>query len=947
MDFQLHGRKEAGIVADFILSAKITGDSSGFEKAFSTAQKTIDSFSQKFDSIGKKISSVGDSLTNKITKPALAAGTALAGITLAKGWNRLTGIDDARAKLQGLGHDAQTIETIMDSALASVKGTSFGLDEAATTAANAVAAGIKPGQELTKYLSMTADAAAIAGTSMSEMGSIINKVQTGQAVYTEDLEQLADRGLPVYQWLAEEAGVAASEVKQLASDGQISAQMLYNAIEKNIGGAAQIIGETSFTAALNNIGASISRIGANFLDAGGEGGGFFSQLKPLMADFSDQLAVIEEKASDLGVKFGAAFANVVQKAQEMKARFDALPESVQSLIIKVAGIGAAVAVGIGPALKVVGGLATGIGAVSKVIAALTSPIGLVVVAIAGLAAGFAYLMQTNEAFRSVVMSIWDAVSAKIQGVKEVISGINFSGIFDGLIAQVMTFAPAFESIFGTIQSIGSTLLEAFSGFFEGLTSGFSGGMSAASGFGSGFTAILGLISPGLKAILLLFQNFGPQIMDLVSIVGSNLAPVFTTLGTVIGGVAASVMSALQSAVANLLPVISQVFGSVAQIASTVLPVIVSLINQLSPFLVQIASVLGQIFAALAPIIAQLVSTLLPVITNIITVLSNVITAIMPSLVAILNVVMSVIQAVAPVIMNILSVVISVISSIISAISPIISFIGLVITNIMALISPIVTFIANIIATVINVIGTVVGAASDVFSTVFSIVSGIFSNISSFISTVINAIGTVVATLTSVFSGVFNSIYSVVSSVMGNVRSFITGVFSAIRSAWSGLTGFVSGVFSGISSAVQSLVSSVTGFINGVIGGINAAIGLINKIPGVSIGTIPYLAHGTNDWQGGFAYMNEGGRGELTYLPNGSQVIPHDVSVKYAKESARANATAAEPFDVSALGDYIVSAMVEYGNRQGQALEKGISKMGLVVDRRQLGRVVTDMGFVKG
>ena len=355
-------------MADYTLSAKITGDSSGFEKAFSTAQKAVNSFSAKFDSIGKKISSVGDSLTSKITKPALAAGTALAGITLAKGWNRLTGIDDARAKLQGLGHDAESVETIMNSALASVKGTSFGLDEAATTAANAVAAGIKPGQELTKYLSMTADAAAIAGTSMSEMGSIINKVQTGQTVYTEDLEQLADRGLPVYQWIAEEAGVAASEVKQLASDGEISSQMLYSAIEKNIGGAAQIIGETSFSAALDNIGASISRIGANFLDAGGQGGGFFSQLKPLMADFSESLGVLETKASEMGVKFGEAFANVVQKAQEMKMRFDALPESVQSLIVKVAGIVAAVAVGIGPALKVIGAMTTGFGTMAKVIA---------------------------------------------------------------------------------------------------------------------------------------------------------------------------------------------------------------------------------------------------------------------------------------------------------------------------------------------------------------------------------------------------------------------------------------------------------------------------------------------------------------------------------------------------------------------------------------------------
>jgi phage-related protein len=37
-------------------------------------------------------------------------------------------------------------------------------------------------------------------------------------------------------------------------------------------------------------------------------------------------------------------------------------------------------------------------------------------------------------------------------------------------------------------------------------------------------------------------------------------------------------------------------------------------------------------------------------------------------------------------------------------------------------------------------------------------------------------------------------------------------------------------------------------------------------------------------------MNEGGRGELTYLPNGSQVIPHDISVQYAKEAARQSRT---------------------------------------------------------
>lgn len=160
-------------MADYTLSAKITGDASSFEKAAKSAQSSLSTMQSKFASIGsgisglgKSITNAGNTLTNSITKPAIAATTALVGVTLVKGFNRLTGIDDAQAKLKGLGHDAESVTEIMNSALESVKGTAYGLDEAATTAASAVAAGIKPGQELTRYLSLTADAAAIAGTNV-------------------------------------------------------------------------------------------------------------------------------------------------------------------------------------------------------------------------------------------------------------------------------------------------------------------------------------------------------------------------------------------------------------------------------------------------------------------------------------------------------------------------------------------------------------------------------------------------------------------------------------------------------------------------------------------------------------------------------------------------------------------------------------------------------------
>ena len=423
------------------------------KKADSSLSQTLGKVGGHLTNAGKRISSAGDTLTRKITKPAVAATSALVGITLVKGFNRLTGIDDARAKLLGLGHDGQSVDKIMKSALDSVKGTSFGMDEAATTAAGAVAAGVKSGQELTKYLSLTADAAAIAGTTMSEMGSIINKVQTGQQAYTDDLNQLADRGLPIYQWIAKEANISAGEVKKFASEGKVSSEMFLSAIEKNIGGAAAIMGENSFKASIANIWASVGRIGANFLDAGGKGGGFFSTLKPMLADFNERMGTLEDTAADLGVKFGESFQGVIAFVNKLMDRWDKLSPSMQGHILAIVGKFTLLLVTLGPILKVIGSLTSGVGNflkglghtmdfVSKVgglaakgikaasdsttilgtvFSALSSPIGLVILSIAALASVLFYLYNTNENVRNALQNAWKAFSDFIQPLVQVIS----------------------------------------------------------------------------------------------------------------------------------------------------------------------------------------------------------------------------------------------------------------------------------------------------------------------------------------------------------------------------------------------------------------------------------------------------------------------------------------------------------------------------------------------
>ncbi|MBM4525184.1 tape measure protein [Rhodococcus hoagii] len=231
------------------------------DKALAQGSRNVDKVGQ---SIGSKL---GGAIEKTLKASAVTAGAAVAtvvGTSLTKGWQRLTAIDDAKGKLTSLGHTAMSTSTIMDSALASVKGTSYGLGDAANIAASAVAAGVKPGQDLTRYLSLTADAASIAGVSLQEMGQIVNKVQTGGTAYTMEITQLADRGIPIWQWLAKEMNVTQSQLKKLVSEGKVDSATYFAAIEKNIGGAATAA--TTVSSAWSNTMAALGRGGAAALE---------------------------------------------------------------------------------------------------------------------------------------------------------------------------------------------------------------------------------------------------------------------------------------------------------------------------------------------------------------------------------------------------------------------------------------------------------------------------------------------------------------------------------------------------------------------------------------------------------------------------------------------------------------------------------------------------------
>src|SRR5690606_29435190 len=237
-----------------------------------------------------------------------AAAVGTLGVALSKGFSRLSSLENATAKLEGLGHSAESVQQIMDDSLAAVKGTAFGMDEAAATAASAVAAGVKPGAELQRTLSLVADASTIAGTSMGDMGAIFNKVAGTGKIQGEVIAQLGERGIPILQLLAEEMGVSAGEVAKMASAGEIDFERFQNAMEAGMGGAALKSGET-FRGALANVGAALGRLGEKFAKPA---------LETLKGVFNDAIPAIDaltDKIEPFAEKFGEWIGDAVEKAR--------------------------------------------------------------------------------------------------------------------------------------------------------------------------------------------------------------------------------------------------------------------------------------------------------------------------------------------------------------------------------------------------------------------------------------------------------------------------------------------------------------------------------------------------------------------------------------------------------------------------------------------------------
>lgn len=592
-------------MSDGVLYVEILPSTKGIGKAvekdvsgaFSGAEKQSTSFFSKVGT-GLKWAAVG----------VAAVGTAVGAIAVKGGISRALNIEDAQAKLKGLGHDTKAVESIMKNALASVQGTAFGLDAAATTAASAVASGIKPGKELENYLRLTADAATIAGVSMEEMGSIVNKVQAKGKAQMEDLNRLTERGIPILQMLADEYGVTAEEMAKMVSEGEVSAERFRKALEDNVGGAALESGNTT-RGAFANMMAALSRLGLVFVGDGLAGAKtFFSEVTVILDGVGERIGPLVDWVQE---KLGSMF--------QVEGMGEGFLEWIDSFNIGeianqlLAGRGSFIAVGVRFMSSMVEGL---VGAVPQLVETFAQVIKQVTGAIQqyapqilqgavtlflGLATGLLetlpMIVETIGLFIPLLLAaIIGMLPAIIAAGTTLFLGLvtSLADVLPSLISSIVAMVPVLiEAVTGAIPQIVSSLAAALPQIIEAAIQLFLG---VVLGLAAAIPQIITAVADMIPTLISTWVSLIPVLIEgAVQLFTGLLHAIPIILPQLIEGVAGAIL-AVVGALAESIPLLLDnaiiLFTSLVEALPIILPELVMAIISLIPTIV--STLLGMI-----------------------------------------------------------------------------------------------------------------------------------------------------------------------------------------------------------------------------------------------------------------------------------------------------------------------------------------------------------------
>lgn len=419
------------------LIVRVGADTRDFNKQLGKIQRQIRQTSDNIMDMGKSIS-MG------VTLPIVGLGAAAV--------KAAADLETMETQFISLTGGAEQAGAMVDQLNQFAAATPFQIEEIAGAARQLLAAGTDISQ-VNEQLGFLGDIAATSGSSIEEITAIFAKVQAKGKVELENLNQLAERGIPIFTALSEATGLPASAL----GAGAVSVEQ-FNAVLKS------------------------------FTEEGGFAAGAMERLSQTAAGkFSTALDNLKQAGASIGELLLPMVTKAIDKVTEMAASFQQLDDRTKKIILIIGGIAAA----IGPLLVGFSAFSKALVAVkaaslvaSTAVKAMTvslasNPIGLIAVAVAGAVALIianwdnirAYFTTGNGA--KVFDTLKDTVSAAIEAIKMVWSaGVAlFQIVWDRFGTHISAYiGNALDLIMGIFRGsfgIIGNLLNAFTSLFTG------------------------------------------------------------------------------------------------------------------------------------------------------------------------------------------------------------------------------------------------------------------------------------------------------------------------------------------------------------------------------------------------------------------------------------------------------------------------------------------------
>jgi tape measure domain-containing protein len=379
----------------------------GFESAMGDVSKRIGSIDREasrafggFDKIGDRLIAIGTPL---LGISATIIGVGAASTLMAEKLNM------ANIAFETMLGSAQAAGTFLSQLKEFAVQTPFEFPDLVEASKRMLAMGFAADQVLPSLRTIGDSVAALGGGKdvINGVTLALGQMQAKGKVSAQEMNQLAERGIPAWRFLADQIGVSIPEAMKLAENGAIQASVAIPAILEGM--------NQKFGGSMEKIAKTLTGTWSNFRD----------QLSLTLAEIGSTLTPTLLSL----VQAALPFLDVLRESAEW---FAALPEPTRNVAIAIAAITAAVGpVTIGLGLFITQGAAVA-GALTSLsgvaLSFASSSLPAVTSALSGVSGAFAVVKTAISAFSiSAVTAQFSAMVAAISGAGGITAAVSLAG----------------------------------------------------------------------------------------------------------------------------------------------------------------------------------------------------------------------------------------------------------------------------------------------------------------------------------------------------------------------------------------------------------------------------------------------------------------------------------------------------------------------------------------